>query len=105
MIIKSRKKRINESVELDIFGADGSCSYKGPWPFSSLKWYGVKDYKLKEKKQGTSDYKECIIAYSNWVLNDTPFFNTVEESSKVLRLIFTLYKSSKTRKEEKVEKL
>lgn len=105
MIIKSRKKRINESVELDIFGADGSCSYKGPWPFSSLKWYGVKDYKLKEKKQGTSDYKECIIAYSNWVLNDTPFFNTVEESSKVLRLIFALYKSSKTRKEEKVEKL
>ena len=105
MIIKPRKKRIDDSVELDIFGANGSCSYKGPWPFSSLKWHGVDDYKLKENKPGTPHFKECIIAFCNWALNDIPFLNTVEESSKVLRLIFALYKSSKTGKEEKVEKL
>ncbi|MFX0186706.1 MAG: Gfo/Idh/MocA family protein [Candidatus Hodarchaeota archaeon] len=105
MIIKPRKKRINDCVELDIFGEIGSCSYKGPWPFSSLNWYGVEDFKIKENVAGKSHFSECLGSYLNWVLYDTPFFNTVEESSRVLRLISAIYKSSKTGKEVKVEKL
>ncbi len=104
MITKPLKKRIDDLVELNIYGENGSCYYKGPWPFSSLKWNGVNDFKIKENISGISHFSECIKAFGNWVLNDDPFLNTVEESSKVLRLILALYKSSKSGKKEKVEK-
>ncbi|GAG67122.1 unnamed protein product, partial [marine sediment metagenome] len=56
-----------------------------------LKWDGVKDFKLEETIKGTSHFGKCIKAYANWVLHNEPFFNTIEESSKVLRLISALY--------------
>jgi UDP-N-acetyl-2-amino-2-deoxyglucuronate dehydrogenase len=105
MIIKPLKRRINDQVELKIFGEKGSCSYEGPWPLSSIKWYGVNDFKLKEYFPHNSDVSECIKAFANWVLYDEPFLNTVDENSKVLCLIKALYKSSQTEKKEIVEKL
>jgi UDP-N-acetyl-2-amino-2-deoxyglucuronate dehydrogenase len=105
MIAKPRKRRINDYVELKIFGEKGSCSYEGPWPLSSIKWNGVNDYKLKECIPNNSDVGECIKAFANWVLYDELFLNTVEESSKVLCLIKALYKSSQNEKKEIVEKL
>ena len=103
MIIKPIKKKIEDRVELNIYGENGSCSYEGPWPFSSLKWYGVTDFRIKDNLPGTSHFSECLKAFCNWILNDIPFYNTVEESSKVLSLITALYKSSKTGREEKIE--
>ena len=105
MIIKPLKRRIKDQVELKIYGERGSCSYEGPWPLSSLKWYSVKDYRLKEYVSNNSDVGECVKAFANWVLYDQPFLNTVEESSKVLCLIKALYKSSKSEKKEIIEKL
>jgi len=103
MIIKPTKKRIDDRVELNVYGEKGSCSYEGPWPFSSLNWYGVKDFRLKENLPGTSHFSECFKAFCDWILKDVPFFNTVEESSKVLCLITALYKSSQSKREEPVE--
>ncbi len=105
MIIRPRKRRIGDRVELNIFGEKGNCFYEGPWPHSSIKWYNVEDFILKEYIQNKSHVSECINAFANWVLYGEPFFNTVEESSKVLCLVKALYKSSKSEKKEKVEKL
>jgi len=105
MILKSRKRRNVDRVELNIFGENGSCYYQGPWPLSSIKWEGIKEYKIKEYNQGVSHFVECLKAFNNWILNDEPFLNTVEESSKVLGLLKALYKSSESGKKEKVEKL
>lgn len=105
MILKSRKRRNVDRVELNIFGENGSCYYQGPWPLSSIKWEGIKEYKIKEYNQGVSHFVECLKAFNNWILNDEPFLNTVEESSKVLGLLKALYKSSESGKKEKVENL
>ncbi len=105
IIIKPQKRRINDQIELKIFGENGGCHYEGPWPGSSLKWYGVDDLRMKENLPGMNPFSECIKAYGNWVLHDEPFFNTVEESSKVLSLILSLYKSSESRKRESIDKL
>ena len=109
MIVKPPKKRTKDFVELNIFGKNGSCYYEFldavAMPSSSLKWYGVEDYKIKENLNKTSPFSESIKAFANWILYDEPFRNTVEESSKVLLLIKTLYKSSASGKKEKVEKL
>ncbi len=105
MIIKPQKRRINDQVELKIFGENGTCHYEGPWPGSSLKWHGVDDLRIKENLPGMNPFSECIKAYGNWVLHDEPFFNTVEESSKVLSLILSLYKSSESGKRESIDKL
>lgn len=102
MIIKSRKRRSIDRVELNVFGENGSCYYQGPWPLSSIKWEGVKEYKIKEYNQGVSHFAECLKAFSNWILDDKTFLNTAQESTKVLGLIFALYKSSKTGRKEKV---
>ena len=105
MILKSRKRRNVDRVELNIFGENGSCYYQGPWPLSSIKWEGIKEYKIKEYNQGVSHFVECLKTFNNWILNDEPFLNTVEESSKVLGLLKALYKSSESGKKEKVENL
>ena len=105
MIIRPLKRRFKDYVELKIFGENGNCIYEGPWPLSSIKWYGVKDYIIKEYFSNKSDVGECLKAFASWILNDEPFLNTVEESSKVLCLIKALYKSSKSEKKEIIEKL
>jgi predicted dehydrogenase len=92
-------------TELKIFGEKGRCYYKGVWPFSSLKWKGVKKYKIKKDTKGISHYGRSAKAFGDWVLHDKPYFNTVEESSKALILITALYKSSDSGKKESVEKL
>lgn len=105
MIIKSRKRRTDDLVQLNIYGEKGSCYYEGPWPLSSLKWDAVKEFKIKEYNQNNSHVGECIKAFANWILNNEPFLNTVGESSKVLRLIMALYKSSETGKKERIKSL
>jgi predicted dehydrogenase len=105
MITKTHKRRAIDKVILNIFGENGNCYYTGPWPISSLKWERVKEYKLKEYNKTETPNAEVFKAFINWILKDEPFFNTVEESSKVLRLLKALYKSSESGKKEKVEKL
>ncbi|MFX1328397.1 MAG: Gfo/Idh/MocA family protein [Promethearchaeota archaeon] len=94
-----------EKVELQIFGNKGRCYYKGPWPKSSLKWKGVKKYKVNKHIKGFSHFGRSVKAFGDWVLYNKSYFNTIEESSKALNLIFTLYKSSQTDKKEIIEKL
>ncbi len=96
---------LKEKVELQIFGKKGRCYYKGPWPSSSLKWKGVNKFKIKKDTKGFSHMGRSVKAFGNWVLYDKPYFNTVEESSRALRLISALYKSSETGKKELIEKL
>lgn len=109
MIVKPPKKRIKDLIELNIFGKNGSCFYEFldtlGRPSSSLKWYGVDAYKIKENLSRSSPFSESTKAFANWILYDEPFINTVKQSSKVLFLVKTLYKSSKSGKKEKVEKL
>ncbi|MFX1452655.1 MAG: Gfo/Idh/MocA family protein [Promethearchaeota archaeon] len=95
-----------DKVELQIFGQKGYCLYNGPWP-SSLKWKGVEKYSLEMEPQNKDQphLVNSIKAFADWVLHDIPYFNTTEESSKVLRLIKALYKSSETEKKEIIEKL
>jgi predicted dehydrogenase len=111
---KPRKKRIADFVELNIYGEKGSCFYEGPWPLTSLKWSGVEEFNFEnnsqnknrfviDKKNPSGDWGECFRAFAEWVLNDIPFFNTIEESSKVLCVIKALYKSSKSGKQEKID--
>jgi predicted dehydrogenase len=105
MITRPHKRRNIDKVILDVFGEKGNCYYEGPWPLSSIKWERVKEYKIKEYVDRVSPYTEAFKAFINWLLNDEPFLNTIEQSSKVLRLLKALYKSSETGKKEKVEKL
>ncbi|MFX1378607.1 MAG: Gfo/Idh/MocA family protein [Promethearchaeota archaeon] len=93
-----------EKVELEVFGKKGRCFYKGPWPKSSLTWKGVKKFKTKKEIKGFSHFGRSVKAFGEWVLHDKPYFNTIEESSKVLSLISALYKSSETGKKENIEK-
>ena len=104
MFIKPSIGILGERVELEVFGKKGRCHYKGPWPLSKLKWKGVKKFKIKKNTLGFSDMGRSIKAFRRWVLNDKPYFNTVEESSKVLRMISALYKSSGSGKKELIEK-
>lgn len=94
-----------EKVELQIFGNKGRCYYKGPWPKSSLTWKGVKKFKIKKNIKGFSHFGRSVKAFGEWILHNKPYLNTVEESSKALRLISSLYKSSETSKKEQIEKL
>lgn len=105
MITRAHKRRNIDKVILDVFGEKGNCYYSGPWPLSSIKWERVKEYKIKKYIERVSPYTEAFKSYINWILNDEPFLNTIEESSKVLRLLMALYKSSETGKKEMVEKL
>jgi len=105
MIVHPRIRKINDTVELQIFGEKGRCSYRGPWPFSTLKWKGVPQFKVKKNIRGIAHFGRSIKSFGNWVLEDIPFFNTIEESSKVLRLISALYNSSQSGKKEPIEKL
>jgi len=92
-------------TEIQIFGEKGRGFYKGVWPVSSLKWKGVKKFKIKKDTKAFSHMGRSEKAFANWVLYDKPYLNTLEESSKVLRLISALYKSSETGKKELIEKL
>jgi hypothetical protein len=65
----------------------------------------VENFKLKENVPANSDFGECIKTFAKWILHEASFFNTIEESSKVLLLIKALYKSSISGKKERVEKL
>ncbi|MFX0156035.1 MAG: Gfo/Idh/MocA family protein, partial [Candidatus Hodarchaeota archaeon] len=105
MFIKPPFNIFKERAELQVFGQKGRCYYKAPWPFSSLKWKGVKKYKVKKDTKGFSHLGRLIKAFANWVLYDKPYLNNVEESAKVLCLISALYKSSETGKKEQIEKL
>ena len=105
MIIKPKMTLFGDKVEIQVFGEKGRCHYIGPWPRPKLNWKGVKKYKTKKPIGGISHIGKCINAFGEWVLNDTPFLNTVEESSRVLRLLSALYKSSKSGKKEEIEKL
>ncbi|MFX0030966.1 MAG: Gfo/Idh/MocA family protein [Candidatus Hermodarchaeota archaeon] len=96
---------IKDTVKLEVFGKNGRVIYKGPWPKSSLKWKGVKKFKTKKQIKGISHFGRSVKAFSEWVLHDKPYLNTVEESSKVLSLVSSLYKSSETNKKENIEKL
>lgn len=104
MIVEPRVKPAGDSCELLVFGEKGRAIYLGPWP-SSLEWFGSSNLKL------VSDLKEIppliysINAFIEWIVEDKPYLNTIEESTKVLRVIMALYKSSMTGKEEKIEKL
>ena len=105
MITRAHKRKSIDKVVLNIFGEEGNCYYTGFWPLSSTKWERVKEYKIKEYSQNVAPHEETFKAFANWIFNDKPFLNTVEESSKVLRLLMALYTSSKSGKKEKVEKL
>jgi len=105
LFIKPPMSILKIRTEIQIFGKKGRGYYKGVWPFSSLKWKGVKKFKIKKDTKGFSHMGRSEKAFANWVLYDKPYFNTVEESSKVLRLISALYKSSETGKKELIEKL
>ncbi|MFX0005895.1 MAG: Gfo/Idh/MocA family protein [Promethearchaeota archaeon] len=96
---------LKEKVELGVFGEKGRCYYRGPWPKSSLSWKGVKKYKIKKEIKGFSHFGRSVKAFGEWILYDKPYFNTIEESFKVLSLIFSLYKSSESGKKEIIEKL
>ena len=105
MIVKPKMTLLGDKVEIQVFGEKGRCHYIGPWPRPKLSWKGVKKYKTKKIIGGISHIGKCIKAFGEWVLNDTPFLNTVDESSRVLRLLFALYKSSNSGKKEDIEKL
>jgi len=105
MIINPKMQLLGDKVELQVFGKNGRCHYIGPWPRPKLKWKGVKKYKIEKNTKGIAHLGRCIKAYAEWILNDTPFLNTIEESSRVLRLISALYISSKSGKKEQIEKL
>ncbi len=96
---------LKERMEIQIFGNKGRCYYKAPWPFSSLKWKGVKKFKIKKDTKGFSHLGRSIKAFGNWILHDKPYLNTVKQSAKILCLISALYKSSETGKKEQIEKL
>jgi len=105
MVIKPPYGIFKEKVELEVFGKKGRCYYKGPWPKSLLIWKGVKSFKTKKNIKGFSHFGRSVKAFGEWVLHDTPYYNTVEESSKVLSLISSLYKSSDSGRKENIEKL
>lgn len=105
MFIHPKMRKLNDTVELKIFGEKGRCYYRGPWPFSSLEWKGVKKFKVKKNTKGIAHFGRSMKAFGNWILEDTPYLNTIEESSRPLRLISALYNSSKSGKKEPVEKL
>ncbi len=94
---------LKEKVELEVFGKDGRCYYRGPWPKSSLSWKGVKKYKIKKEVKGFSHFGRSVKAFGEWILSEKPYYNTIEESSKVLSLISSLYKSSESGKKEIIE--
>lgn len=100
LFVKPPYGLFKDKVELQIFGRKGRCYYKGPWPSSSLKWNGVKKFNAKKDTKGISHFGRSVKAFGNWVLNNKPYFNTIEESSKALRLIFALYKSSEMGKKQ-----
>jgi predicted dehydrogenase len=104
MIITPHMK-FSKIEDLHIFGENGRGHYQGLWPRSKLKWKGVKKYKCKKHAKGISHIGKSIKSFGNWVLHDTPFLNTIDESARVLTLIETLYKSSETGKKEEIEKL
>ncbi|MHA1272039.1 MAG: Gfo/Idh/MocA family protein [Promethearchaeota archaeon] len=103
--IEPKMSIFRDQVILEIFGEKGRCKYKGPWPLSSLKWKGVKKPKIKKQVKGFSHFGRSIKAFTEWVLYDKKYFNTIQESSKVLALISAIYRSSESGKKEKVEKL
>jgi len=91
-------------AQLELFGERGRLNYSCMWP-SALKWYGIPLSNLDENGKSNSYMTGCIEAFRDWIIHDIPFYNTIEESSKVLRLISAFYKSSETEKKEYVEKL
>lgn len=104
MIVEPRIRPADDTCELLIFGQKGRVTYLGPWP-SSLEWFGEHNLKTITELKDIPPFITSINAFSEWILEERPFLNTIEESSKVLRLIMALYKSSKTGKKEKIEKL
>ncbi len=103
--VKPPYDMFKEKVELEIFGKRGRCYYRGPWPKSSLTWKGVKKYKIKKDTKGFSHFGRSVKAFGEWILNDKPYFNTIDQSSKALFLISALYKSSDSGRKESIEKL
>ncbi len=104
MIVEPRIRPAEDTCELLIFGQKGRVTYIGPWP-SSLECFGEINLKTITELKDTPPFITSINVFTEWVLEDKPFLNTTEESTKVLRLIMALYKSSKTGKKEKIEKL
>jgi predicted dehydrogenase len=90
-------------AQLELFGERGRLEYSCMWP-SDLKWYGISHSNVELDERSNKYLTGCIEAFRDWINHDIPFHNTVEESSKVLRLISALYKSSDTEKKEYIEK-
>ena len=88
--------------EILVFGQYGRAICRATVP-SSLQWYGVEDYICKGLLSYSPYTAGSLEAFADWILHDTPYLNTIEESSKVLCLISALYKSSETGKKENVE--
>jgi len=104
MIVEPRIRAADDICELLIFGQKGRVTYLGPWP-SSIEWFGEINLKTLNELKEPPPFITSINNFGEWILEDKPFLNTTEESTKVLRLIMALYKSSKTGKKEKIEKL
>ena len=103
MIITPPMEVTKTLSELLVFGQLGRAVLKVAVP-SSLQWFGLGEYTCRDLPSYSPYTAGSLEAFADWILNDIPYLNTIEESSKVLNLISALYKSSETGKKEKVEK-
>ncbi|MHA1147647.1 MAG: Gfo/Idh/MocA family protein [Promethearchaeota archaeon] len=105
MIVKPRIQRLGDYENIHLFGEKGRIQFGGMAPFSKVKFYGVKKYKIERINRGVHSLMRSMKAFANWVLNDKQFLNTIDESSRALRIVMALYKSAETGKKEIIEKL
>lgn len=105
MAITPRMRKLTDLEEIQIFGEKGRVHFSGQSPFTKLKWHGVKKYKIPRISRGFHTLQRSLKAFANWILNDQQYFNTIDESSKALRVVMGLYKASETSRKELIEKL
>lgn len=105
MIVKPRINRLGDYEDIHLFGEKGRIHYGGMAPFSKVKFHGVKKFKIARINRGFHSLMRSMKAFSEWILEDKPFLNTIDASSIALRVVMALYKSSETGKRELIEKL
>ncbi|MBD3349951.1 MAG: hypothetical protein GF364_00515 [Candidatus Lokiarchaeota archaeon] len=86
-------------VRIEIYGENGALKYKGPWPLSYLRWYGIQRKRYRLDTDGFIVFSKILNGFIDWVWYDKKFYSTAETALTTLKTVLGIYRSSNLKKE------
>jgi predicted dehydrogenase len=100
-ILSSASNNPNRRVKIQIFGEKGNILFNGPFP-SFTRYQRVRRRRYPLQERGFISYQKIVDAFVNYLLEDTVFYATIQDSLPISAVIDGIYESSRIGKEVKI---